>query len=589
MQILQGIAVSPGLAIGEALVLDNEGFRIPRRFVNHDAADIELDRWAKSLKAVADQIAENRDQIASELGEEYGAIFAAHLQMLRDPKLNREIQALIKDHQHSAEYAVSKTLKDYAKVFQSLDNRFLAERANDLFDLEKRLLGDLLGQARQELANQEDPAIVLAHNLTPSETARLDPETILGFATEVGGQSDHTAIVAEALEIPAIVGIGGLLTSIVSGDRVIVDGDQGVLIHQPDEETYQRYQNRVRERAELAQELIPLVEQPSETEDGERVKLSANIEFPEEVKSCCDRGADGVGLYRTEFLFLGRDEDPSEEDHYRAYIAVAQALYPRPVVIRTLDLGADKLGREESQQSGERNPFLGVRSIRLSLRNLSLFRTQLRAVLRASALGNMRVMFPMITTLQELRQAKLVLHEVMEDLEEQGIPFDRDLQIGIMVEVPSAVMLLDRFLPEVSFVSIGTNDLTQYALAVDRGNKDVAELYRASDPAVLRLIKMTIDSALARDVPVNLCGQMCGNPLFSMLLIGLGLRSMSVRPSALLEIKQIVRHLNVKDCEEVAENVMAMEGPREIERYLSEELRRRVPEAIARRHHWVQD
>ena len=589
MQILQGIAVSPGLAIGEALVLDNEGFRIPRQFVGQDAAAEELDRLAKTMAAVSEQLRENRDEISAELGEEYGAIFAAHLQMLRDPKLNQEIQHLVRAEHHSAEFAVSKTLKQYAKVFQSLDNRFLAERANDLFDLEKRLLGHLLGQSREQLWQLNDPAIILAHNLTPSETARLDPEVTLGFVTEVGGQSDHTAIVAEALEIPAIVGIGGLLDGIAAGDQVIVDGDQGVLIHRPDEETFARYQNRMREREELAQELIPLVSEPTKTQDGVELRLSANIEFPEEVKACCDRGADGVGLYRTEFLYLGRDEDPTEEDHYRAYIAVAQALHPRPVVIRTLDLGADKLGREEAKQEGERNPFLGVRSIRLSLRNLPLFRTQLRAVLRASVLGNLQIMFPMITTLQELRQAKLILHEVMEDLDEQGIEFDRDLKVGIMVEVPSAVMLLDRFLPEVSFVSIGTNDLTQYALAVDRGNKDVAELYRASDPAVLRLIKMTIDSSLARDIPVNLCGQMCGNPLYTMLLIGLGLRSMSVRPSALLEIKQICRHVTVEACIEVAENVMSMETPREIERYLGEELRRRVPEAVARRHHWVQD
>ncbi len=312
MHILQGIAVSPGLAIGEALVLDNEGFRIPRRFVAQDAVAGELDRLSKSMAAVSEQLRENRDEISAELGEEYGAIFAAHLQMLRDPKLNQEIQHLVKDKHHSAEFAVSKTLKQYAQVFQSLDNRFLAERANDLFDLEKRLLGHLLGQTREHLWQLNEPAIILAHNLTPSETARLDPNTVLGFVTEVGGQSDHTAIVAEALEIPAIVGIGGLLSGIAAGDQVIVDGDQGVLIHQPDDETLARYQDRILERKELAQELIPLVAESTQTQDGLELKLSANIEFPEEVKSCCDRGADGVGLYRTEFLYLGRDEDPTE-------------------------------------------------------------------------------------------------------------------------------------------------------------------------------------------------------------------------------------------------------------------------------------
>ena len=586
MQILQGIAVSPGVAIGEALVIDDEGFRIPRRFVTHDVVDDELNRLTHSMDAVAEQLQANCDEISAQLGSEYGAIFAAHLQMLRDPKLNQEIRQLICEEHYSPEYAVSKTLRQYAQVFQSLDDRYLAERANDLFDLEKRLLGHLLGECREELTHLTQPVVVLAHNLTPSETARLDPKMVIGFVTEIGGQSDHTAIVAEALEIPAIVGIGGVLSGISGGDQVIVDGEQGLLIHEPDEETLERYREQARQRVRLAKELSPLVDELAQTKDGVSLHLSANIEFPEEVQACCQRGADGVGLYRTEFLYLGQEEDPSEDDHYKAYIAVAQAMHPRPVVIRTLDLGADKLGREAQNREDERNPFLGVRSIRLSLRNLPLFRTQLRAVLRASALGNLQVMFPMITALQELRQAKMVLREVMEDLEEQGIEYDPNIPIGIMVEVPSAVILLDRFLPEVDFLSIGTNDLTQYVLAVDRGNKDVAELYRSSDLAVLRLIKMTLDLAKEKNVAANLCGQMCGNPLYTMLLIGLGLRSMSVRPSALLEIKHVCRSVTLAECEEVAEKVMCMESAREIERYMREELRRRVPDAAGYSQHW---
>ena len=458
MQTLQGIAVSPGVAIGEAFVIDNEGFRIPRRAVTRDVVDDELDRLSSSLDAVAEQLSENRAEIADKLGDEYGAIFAAHLQMLRDPKLNQELTQLVREKHYSPEYAVSKTLRQYAQVFKSLENRYLAERAHDLYDLEKRLLGHLLGECRQELTNLAEPVVILAHTLTPSETARLDPAMVLGFVTEIGGQSDHTAIVAEALEIPAIVGMGGGLNGISGGDRVIVDGERGLLIHDPDAETLTEYQERARQSAEMAEQLSPLVSEEARTSDGVDLRLSANIEFPDEIMACCQRGADGIGLYRTEFLYLGQDEDPSEEDHYNAYIAVAQAMHPRPVVIRTLDLGADKLGREAFHSEDERNPFLGVRSIRLSLRNLPLFRTQLRAVLRASVLGNLQVMFPMITTLQELRQARLVLNEVMEDLEEQGIQFDRQIPVGIMVEVPSAVILLDRFLPEVDFLSIGTND-----------------------------------------------------------------------------------------------------------------------------------
>lgn len=581
MQILQGIAVSPGVAVGEAFVVDDEGFRIPRHFVTHKVVDDELARLDAAIESVAVQISSNREEITSSLGPEYGAIFAAHLQMLRDPKLGRELRELVAERNYTSEHAVRRVLRQYARMFKDHSNRYLAERAHDILDLEKQLLGHLTGQNRREFEHLTSPVVLLAHQLTPSETARLDPRKVLGFATEIGGQSDHTAIVAEALEIPAIVGVGGVLAGIAGGDLVLVDGDRGILIHEPDAETLARYEREAEERRKQILRLQPLRDQLAQTLDGTRIQISANIEFPTEVEACRERGADGVGLYRTEFLYLGSDREPSEEDHFQAYVQVAKALEPRPVVIRTLDLGADKMGRVVHQVEHERNPFLGVRSIRLSLRNLPLFRTQLRAVLRASAVGNVHVMFPMITNLEELRQARLVLREVMEDLEDQGIPFRRDLPVGMMVEVPSAVVLLDRFIGEVDFVSIGTNDLIQYALAVDRSNPEVAELYRASDPAVLRLIRTTLETACRAGKSANLCGQMSGNPLFTMLLIGLGLRSMSVRPGSLLEIKEICRSVTLEQCRQVAEHAMQMESAREIERFLREELRKVLPESFA--------
>ena len=581
MQILQGIAVSPGVAVGEAFVVDDEGFRIPRHFVTHKVVDDELARLDAAIESVAAQISSNREEITSSLGPEDGAIFAAHLQMLRDPKLGRELRELVAERNYTSEHAVRRVLRQYARMFKDHSNRYLAERAHDILDLEKQLLGQLTGQNRREFEHLTSPVVLLAHQLTPSETARLDPRKVLGFATEIGGQSDHTAIVAEALEIPAIVGVGGVLAGIAGGDLVLVDGDRGILIHEPDAETLARYEREAEERRKQILRLQPLRDQLAQTLDGTRIQISANIEFPTEVDACRERGADGVGLYRTEFLYLGSDREPSEEDHFQAYVQVAKALEPRPVVIRTLDLGADKMGRVVHQVEHERNPFLGVRSIRLSLRNLPLFRTQLRAVLRASAVGNVHVMFPMITNLEELRQARLVLREVMEDLEDQGIPFRRDLPVGMMVEVPSAVVLLDRFIEEVDFVSIGTNDLIQYALAVDRSNPDVAELYRASDPAVLRLIRTTLETARRAGKSANLCGQMSGHPLFTMLLIGLGLRSMSVRPGSLLEIKEICRSVTLEQCRQVAEHAMQMESAREIERFLREELRKVLPESFA--------
>jgi phosphotransferase system enzyme I (PtsI) len=577
MQELQGIAVSPGVAIGEALVIDNEGFRIPQRFVSRDAVEDELARLARSVEAVAGEIARHRDVVAEQLGSQYGAIFSAHLAMVRDPQLRDEIEQLIREHHFSPEYAVSRALRRYAKVFQSVDLDHLAERAHDIFDIEKRLLRNLLGRRREELSHITSPVIVLAHNLTPSETANLDRDLVLGFVTEIGGAGGHTAIVAEALEIPAVVGTGPFLVDVFGGELVIIDGDQGKVILQPDDETIARYHREEEQHRTLAAKLGELRDLPAQTSDGERICLYANIEFPEEVEACLQRGADGIGLYRTEFLYLGAETEPTESDHYDAYAKVLRAMGDRPVVIRTLDLGADKINRG-SGFSEERNPFLGLRSIRLSLRNLPLFRTQLRAVLRASTLGNLRVLFPLVSTVPELRQAKSVLAEIMEDLQREEIPFNRDMLIGMMVEVPAAAVTLDRFVSEVDFISIGTNDLIQYALAVDRTNTEVADLYSASDPSVLRLIQMAIDSAQRGSLRASLCGQMSGMSMYTMLLLGLGLREMSVAPSAVPEIKRVCRSVTIPQCERVASKAMSMDSAEQVSFMLREELKMVAPE-----------
>ena len=384
MQKLQGIAVSPGVAIGEALVMDTEGFRIPRRFVSRDAVDDELERLDKAILAAGNEIAGNRETVAGELGEKYGAIFEAHLQMLQDSKLRRELEEMIRHRHYSPEYAVSRTLRRYAQVFQRLESSHLAERANDIFDIEKRLLRHLLGRRREGISHLTSPVLVLAHNLTPSETANLDRRFVRGFVTEVGGPGGHTAIVAEALEIPAVVGTGPFLAEVSGGDTVIIDGDKGLVILQPDEETLARYRHEVEEIRTLAARLESLRDLPCETADGVRIELFGNIEFPYEVQHCLDRGADGVGLYRTEFLYLGAETEPTEETHYHAYRQVVRAMGDRPVTIRTFDLGADKVPHLPPPED-ERNPCLGLRSIRLALRYLAMFRTQLRAALRASA------------------------------------------------------------------------------------------------------------------------------------------------------------------------------------------------------------
>lgn len=579
MQRLQGIAVSPGIAIGEALVYDSEGFRIPHRFVARDAVEHELDRLDRAIEAAGAEIERNRDVIARELGEQYGAIFSAHLQMLRDVRLRNELDSMIRERHYSPEYAVSRALRRYAKVFQTVESSYLAERANDIFDIEKRLLRNLLGRRREELAHLTSPVLVLAHNLTPSETANLNRNFVRGFATEVGGAGSHTAIVAEGLEIPAVVGIGPFLADISGGEVVVIDGEHGYVILQPDEETLARYRHEVEQRNTRVARLESLRELPCETADGVRVELHGNIEFPQEVAHCCDRGADGIGLYRTEFLYLGSEAEPTEDVHFEAYSKVIHTIPGRPVVIRTLDLGADKVLRDLPQE--DRNPFLGLRSIRLSLKNLPLFRTQLRAILRASALGDVRVMFPLISTLMELRKAKMVLADVMEDLEEQNISFNRKIPIGMMVEVPAAVMMIESFVSEVDFLSVGTNDLIQYTLAVDRSNKDVAEMYTASDPAVLKLIATAIEAANRRGVAVNVCGQMSSSTTYTMLLLGLGLRRFSVTPSSIPEIKTVCSAVTIPECEALAQRVLLMEHSREVRAHLREELKKHLREKVA--------
>jgi phosphotransferase system enzyme I (PtsI) len=571
MQKLQGIAVSPGVALGEALVMDNEGFRIPRRFIARDTVQCELDRLASAIAAASEEVASNRDAVSKELGEKYAAIFEAHLQMLQDSRLRSELEEMIGQRHYSPEYAVSRTLRRYAQVFRKVQSRNLA----DIFDIEKRLLRHLLGRRREGLSRLTSPVLILAHDLTPSEAANLDRRFVRGFVTEVGGPGSHTAIVAGALEIPAVVGTGPFLTEVSGGDLVIIDGDKGLAILHPDEETIARYRHEAEEIRSLATRLEMFRDLPAETSDGVHVSLLGNIEFPHEVDHCVDRGSDGVGLYRTEFLYLASDREPDEEAHFEAYRHVVQSIGGRPVTIRTFDLGADKVPHLPGPED-ERNPALGQRSIRLSLRNVDMFKRQLRAILRASALGDVRIMFPLISTILEFRQARMVLADVMEDLAEHGIPYNRDLLVGIMVEVPAVVMMIDHFVDEVDFLSIGTNDLIQYTLAVDRGNKDVVWLYNASDPAVLKLIQMTVEAARRKSIPVNLCGQMSGSPTYTMLLLGLGLRELSVPPSAVPEIKRVCRSVTIEQCEKVARHALSLEHARDVKSYLRGELKKHV-------------
>ena len=574
-----GIAVSPGVAIGPAMLFGAESFRIPQRFVSVDAVEAEVDRFQKALENVSRAIEENERLAGERLGDQYAAIFGAHHMMVQDQKLIGEIESLIRTKCFSPEFACSRVLRKYARAFENLGNPYLAERATDVIDLEKRLLRALLGEQRQELSHLTESVIILATNLTPSETANLDQKHVLGFATEAGGPTSHTAILAGALELPAVVGVGNFLNEINAGDTVILDGYRGEIVIDPDEETLTRYQQSREQQKFETQRLSALRTVDARTTDDVRVQVMGNIEFPQEVEHCTNRGADGVGLYRTEFLYLGTGREPTEEEHYEAYCRVLKEIGDHPVVIRTLDLGADKVPVGDTFITDTDNPALGLRSIRVSLRNVDQFKTQLRAILRAAVFGEVRIMFPLVSSLLELRKARMILNDVIEDLEEDGIDFSREVLVGMMVEVPAAAMLADQFAREVDFFSIGTNDLVQYTLAVDRGARDVSSLYRAGDPSILRLIRSVVDAASQQGIPVTVCGQMSSDPKFVPLLLGLGIRQVSVTPLAIPDVKDVVRNVSIERAEQIAEHALSLDLARDVENYVRIELQRLQVEA----------
>lgn len=577
MESKHGIPVSPGVAIGPALVLDTEWFRIPARFVASEGVAEEIRRLREALASAAQEARHTQQLISEKVGAKFGEIFAAHGMILGDPAFDAQIVDLIRQQGFTAEYAVSRVIREHAKKLESLG---AAAKTIDLHDIEKGILRNLLGHRREQVQHLKQPVIILAHDLTPSETAALDPKMVHAFATEAGGRTSHTAIVAAGLEIPAVVGLGKFVHDVSGGDLVIVDGNQGVLILDPDQETIDRYEKTRTSFRTFETRLEELRELPALTKDGVRISLLGNIEFPPESQHCLTRGADGIGLYRTEFLYLGRQTDPSEEEHFEAYRTVLKTIgSQQPVVIRTLDLGADKFATNPDDYI-DRNPFLGLRSVRYCLRNLTLFKTQMRAMLRASAFGNVRIMFPMVSTLLELRQCKMILAEVKEDLEEEGIPFNRQLPVGTMIEVPSAAIMSDLLAREVDFFSIGTNDLIQYTLAADRTNELVASLYSPADPAVLRLIDMVVKAARQHDIEVNVCGEMSGDPIFTLLLLGLGLRQLSVTPHNIPEIKKIIRSVTIPEAVQISTEVLRMETARGVTSYLREHTRRILPEVV---------
>ncbi len=577
MEILTGIAVCPGVAIAEAVVLNTEDYRIPRRSVSAGEIKSQLSFLSDAISASVDDLHAQVDQVAGRLGHDAGDVFTWHIGVLQDPQMRRAIENLIRERKYSAAYAVSTVMRNYQRRFLQMSDPLLAERIRDVQDIERRLLKNLLGEYGEDLTHLSQASILVAHDLSPSLAASLGDANIAGVALDVGGSTSHTAILLRALGHPAVIGAKDVSTRVSGGDLVIVDGSGQMIIAHPDEETLQQYRARQKIYTRITRELVHLRDLEAVTQDGTRIELMGNIEFPAEAAACVDKGADGIGLYRTEFLFLRAEGAPDEEEQYDAYRTCIEDAQGRPVIIRTFDLGADKY-TQERQFEPERNPMLGLRSIRYSLQHLDMFKVQLRAILRASVLGDVKVMFPLITSLMEFRQAKMTLHDAMEDLEEEGISFNADLDVGMMLETPAAALQCREFVREVDFISIGTNDLVQYLLAVDRGNERVSRFYNMAHPAVLRVLCDTIRTCAKAKVSCSLCGEMAGQPLYTLLLLGLGLRSFSMAPASIPEVKKLIRLTTRGHAQRVAKQALTFETERQVTNYLRDMTRKLLPD-----------
>ena len=578
MEIKKGIAVSPGVAIAGAVVLEAEEYRIRRKNVPPEEVPDELARLEQGFRDSLAEIQALRENMARQLGQDIASIFDFHAGVLSQVKLREQIANAIQQRHYSAAYATREVLRGYQRRFLNMGDELLRDRVRDIRDIERRLLRHLSGQNAEDLSNLNEPVILVAHDLTPSQSANLAQTKVVGVAMDAGGLTSHTAIVVRSMGIPAVMGLNDVSQLVTGSDTVILDGTKGLVIIRPTPDQLEEYRAEEQRVRAMSRHLIELRDKPAVTQDGAKITLLSNIEFPYEAKTSLEKGAEGIGLYRTEFLYLRSEAEPTEEEHYEAYSAVIKAVGNRPVTIRTLDLGADKYTSAQARDP-EPNPFLGLRSIRYCLQNLEPFKVQLRAILRASAEGDVRIMFPLISGLMELRQAKMALGDAMEDLEETGQPFNRDLQIGIMVETPAAALQIRELMREVDFVSIGTNDLIQYTLAVDRGNERVASLYTASHPAVLRMLREIVRASARAKVACSLCGEMAGEPMYTMFLLGIGLKVFSMAPADIPEIKKIIRSTTLAHAERVARRALTFETDRQVSNYLRDELRKILPDS----------
>ena len=574
---LKGIPASPGIIMGRAFLVGSEQYIIVKQHLTDEDIPREVKRFRDSLAKTRYEILEIKKKMEEEIGAEEAQIFGAHLLVLEDSMLIDEVLSKLRKDKLSVEYIFQDVLKKYIKIFSDMDDEYLRERISDINDVGKRVLKNLIGAKERSLSAISERVIVVAYDLSPSDTVIMHKKNVIGFATDIGGRTSHTAIMAKSLEIPAVVGLVAVTSKVKDGDEIVIDGTHGTVVINPTAKTIKKYtveKKRYGVREKYLKELKGL---PSETLDKRKVILSANIEFPIEVPSVLAHGAHGIGLYRTEFIYMNRKDLPSEEEQFEAYSTVAKKMKNQPVIMRTLDLGGDKF-LSQFELPEEMNPFMGWRAIRFCLARPDIFKVQLRAILRASIHGKMKLMYPMISGMQELRAANDILEDVRRSLRRDSIPFDEDMEIGAMIEVPSAALTSDMLAKEADFFSIGTNDLIQYVVAADRVNEKIAYLYEPAHPGVLRLIKQIIDSGHAAGIWVGMCGEMAGDVTMTLVLLGLGLDEFSVSPIAISEVKKIIRSVTFEQAKEIAARALTFTTGEEVQEFCVNALKKSVPD-----------
>ncbi len=551
----KGIGASQGIVIGRAYLLDRKKVVVAAQRIEEVSVKEEVARFRKSVDVSKEQLEVLKKRIGKGLGKSHIYILDTHIMLLEDKLMVDGTIKRIKEGRLNAAGALKETIAAIGQKFDLIEDDYLRDRKHDVEQVGERILRNLVGHRQESLADIKGEAVIIAHDLAPSDTIQMRKDRILGFATDVGSKTSHTAILARSLGIPAAVGLERITEEVKTGDVVIVDGIHGVVVVDPDEETFLDYLKKQRRYKYFESELESLRTLPAETPDGHVLSLQGNIELPEEVASVADHGGTGIGLYRTEFLFMNKPALPTEEEHYAAYLRVAREAAPHDVVIRTLDVGGDKIGIPGVFEK-EANPALGLRAIRFCLQNRDIFKTQLRGIMRATSQGNVKILFPMISGLPELHEAKKILDEVRGELAAEGADFDPYVKIGVMIEIPAAAMIADRLAAEVDFFSVGTNDLIQYTLAIDRQNEHVAYMYEPLDPAVLRLLQRIADAARQADIPLSMCGEMAGDPLYAAILLGMGFGNLSMNIPSIPWVKKVIRSVRRQDAVELASLVM---------------------------------